>query len=89
MAGLGTIISVIKNSDKIITAVGALGKIGGKLKGWIFADGKFNASRAVTLIVGGVFTGVGYAYIPEYMPEIYDKLDQLSDMIGYADSIKA
>jgi len=40
----------------------------------------------MTLLIGLIILMIGYQFIPHEMPYIMESLDQLSDMIGYADS---
>lgn len=57
-----------------------------KLKGWIFADGKFQKTRAVILLVGFGLIMLSVEYFGAANTQIsLELLDALSDMIGYVE----
>lgn len=63
-------------------AVGLLPKV----KSMIFSDGKFNLKRALVLLIGGGVIGTGVYFLGyDNTAAVLDLLDELSDMIGYAE----
>ena len=69
----------------LMKALRATVTIGPHIKRWIWSDGKFQAKRAMILLIGLIILMIGYQFIPHEMPYIMESLDQLSDIIGYAD----
>ena len=57
-----------------------------KIKGWIFADGKFQKTRAVILLVGFGLIALSVEYFGAANTQIsLELLDALSDMVGYVE----
>lgn len=72
--------------SKFISIVKLVASVGPKLKGWIFADGKFQLNRAlillaafVIMLVASHFTGINE------IAAIVGLLDEVSDILGYVE----
>lgn len=58
--------------------------VAGKLKKWIFSDGKFNIKRAGVLLLAACLIGGSVNYLGvEQTEQIIQMTDQVSDIIGY------
>lgn len=73
-------------NPKIIKLAGVFMRVLPNLKSFIFADGKFQAVRALYLmmfmvIIGGMVYFLGF----EETAQIVDLLDDVSDLIGYVE----
>lgn len=73
-------------NPKLLNLVGLAMKVGPKLKSWLFADGKFQPARALYLLLFFVALG-GMVYFigPEQTEVVVDMLDDVSDIVGYAE----
>ena len=57
-----------------------------KIKGLIFADGKFKPKRGLLLLVFFVGILLGYKYVGvDETHQAIDALDEVSDVIGYGE----
>lgn len=60
-----------------------IGKFG-KIKNWIFSDGKFNPIRALILLCSFILLLLSLRYFShDDIIFALDQLDELSDIIGY------
>lgn len=73
-------------NPKLLNLVGLVMKVGPKLKSWLFADGKFQPTRALYLLLFFVALG-GMVYFigPEQTEVVVDMLDDVSDIVGYVE----
>lgn len=72
--------------NKFALIAKTIASIGPKLKGWVFADGKFQKTRAGMLLVGFALVALSIHLIgPENTAIALNLLDSLSDMIGYVE----
>jgi len=59
---------------------------GSSIKSWIFADGKFQKTRAIILLAGfAMISASMYFFGAENTKEAIELLDQFSDIVGYAE----
>ena len=69
-----------------IKLIGMLLKVAPKIKGWFFADGKFQMKRSLVLLVALVLLMVGsFFFDGEQLTLIIGLLDEVSDVVGYAE----
>ncbi len=72
--------------NKLTVIARVVAGIAPKIKGWIFADGKFQKTRAVILLVGFGLIALSVEYFGAANTQItLELLDALSDMIGYVE----
>lgn len=72
--------------NKFLGLLKVVASVGPKLKGWIFADGKFQLNRAITLLVAlsVMLFASQFVSITE-IAAIVDLLDDVSDIFGYVE----
>ena len=69
-----------------IKLIGTLLKVAPKIKSWFFADGKFQMKRSLVLLVALVLLMVGsFFFDGEQLTLIIGLLDEVSDVVGYAE----
>lgn len=74
------------NIKLISSAVRVFTSIAPSIKGWIFSDGKFVLSRAVTLLATLLVLILAAALLgTENLEPLTEALDSVSDIIGYAE----
>lgn len=74
------------NPRLLVNVVSIFTSIAPKIKGWIFADGKFQPTRAAVILIALAMLMLGTTFMePEEMKAVTDALDDVSDMIGYAE----
>ncbi|MBE5156664.1 hypothetical protein HJ044_04840 [Vibrio parahaemolyticus] len=72
------------NIKAILSAVNIITPVAGKLKKWVFSDGKFNIKRAGVLLLAACLIGGSLNYLGvEQTEQIIEMTDQVSDIIGY------
>ncbi len=72
--------------NKFALIANVVAKIGPKVKGWIFADGKFQKTRAIIMLVGFGLIALSVECFGAANTQIsLELLDALSDMIGYVE----
>lgn len=76
--------SKIMNKVKILFKF--LATAGPSIKSWVFADGKFQKSRAIILLLGFCLISASmYFFGVDNTAIALDMLDELSDIVGYVE----